>query len=38
MTEAALGVDTDNPQGALQLYQSVGFKPDKQFSAYQKPF
>jgi ribosomal protein S18 acetylase RimI-like enzyme len=26
MTEAALGVDTNNPGGALQLYQSMGFE------------
>lgn len=26
MTEAALGVDTDNPGGAFHLYQSLGFQ------------
>jgi mycothiol synthase len=26
MTEAALGVDTNNPGGAFQLYQSLGFQ------------
>lgn len=26
MTEAALGVDTNNPGGAFQLYQSLGFR------------
>lgn len=26
MTEAALGVDTNNPGGAFQLYQSLGFE------------
>jgi mycothiol synthase len=38
MTEAALGVDTQNPTGALRLYESVGFKPAKRFTVYQKPF
>ena len=37
MTEAALTVDTDNLTGALRLYESVGFKPIKRFSLYQKP-
>jgi ribosomal protein S18 acetylase RimI-like enzyme len=36
MSEAALGVDTDNTSGALRLYESVGFRPVKRFSAYQK--
>jgi len=38
MTEAALGVDTNNPQGALKLYQSVGFQQAYKISAYRKPF
>jgi mycothiol synthase len=38
MTEAALGVDTQNPTGALRLYESVGFRPVKRFTAYQKSF
>ncbi|MCK4310901.1 MAG: GNAT family N-acetyltransferase, partial [Methanomicrobia archaeon] len=37
MTEAALGVDTENPSGALRLYKSMGFKVAKQFAAYRKP-
>ncbi|MBN1956545.1 MAG: GNAT family N-acetyltransferase [Anaerolineae bacterium] len=37
MTEAALGVDTQNPNGALQLYESVGFRPVKRGSTYRKP-
>ena len=28
MTEAALGVDTDNPSGALRLYQRMGFEEE----------
>jgi ribosomal protein S18 acetylase RimI-like enzyme len=38
MTEAALGVDTENPNGALRLYESVGFRPVKRFTTYQKTF
>ncbi|MEW5872177.1 MAG: GNAT family N-acetyltransferase [Chloroflexota bacterium] len=38
MTEAALGVDTQNVSGALHLYESVGFRPVKRFSNYRKVF
>ena len=38
MTEAALGVDTQNESGALHLYESVGFSPVKRNSIYQKNF
>ena len=38
MTEAALGVDTQNLTGALHLYESVGFRSVKRFTIYQKPF
>jgi mycothiol synthase len=37
MTEAALGVDADNPNGALRLYQSMGFCMVKQHTTYRKP-
>jgi mycothiol synthase len=37
MQEASLGVDTDNPNGALLLYQRVGFKAIKRSAAYRKP-
>jgi len=37
MTEAALGVDADNPNGALQLYKSMGFQVVKQLTTYRKP-
>ena len=37
MTEAALGVDTDNPSGALRLYTSVGFEPAHKDIVYDKP-
>ncbi len=35
--EAALSVDTQNLDGALILYTSVGFKLDRHYSIYQKP-
>lgn len=38
MTEAALGVDSENPNGARQLYESMGFRTTKTGSAYRKPF
>jgi ribosomal protein S18 acetylase RimI-like enzyme len=31
MTEARLGVDADNPNGALRLYQSMGFRQTMRF-------
>jgi ribosomal protein S18 acetylase RimI-like enzyme len=37
MTEAGLGVDAENPTGALRLYEGVGFRPVKRFSSYWKP-
>jgi ribosomal protein S18 acetylase RimI-like enzyme len=37
MTEAALGVDTQNPNGALRLYESCGFRPVRQSVTYRKP-
>jgi ribosomal protein S18 acetylase RimI-like enzyme len=36
LTEAALGVDVQNPNGALQLYESCGFKPMKRSTTYRK--
>ena len=36
MTEAALGVDAQNPNGALQLYQSMGFAVERQGTTYRK--
>ena len=36
MTEASLGVDTQNPNGALQLYKSLGFSPVKEDTAFRK--
>ena len=37
MTEVALGVDTDNPNGALSLYQSLGYKKYRTEIVYRKP-
>ncbi|MGD2207392.1 MAG: GNAT family N-acetyltransferase, partial [Anaerolineae bacterium] len=36
MEEAALGVDADNPNGALQLYQTMGFQVVKRHTTYRK--
>lgn len=36
-TSGSLGVDTDSPTGATALYESLGFVPDKTFTAYRKP-
>jgi len=36
MTGAALGVDAENPSGALHLYQKMGFKIDKRVTFYRK--
>jgi ribosomal protein S18 acetylase RimI-like enzyme len=37
MEEAALGVMTENPLGALGLYESLGFRVVKRYTAYEKP-
>ena len=36
MTTASIGVDAQNPSGAVKLYQSVGFEPDKSSTVYRK--
>lgn len=36
MTEAMLGVDTQNPSGAFDLYESCGFKPNLRSVIYEK--
>ena len=38
MDHAALGVDTQNATGALDLYKSVGFRVEKSFKVYRKEF
>jgi mycothiol synthase len=37
MTEAALGVDTENLSGALRLYEAMGFRAVKLNTVYRKP-
>lgn len=38
MKEAALGVDSDNQTGALNLYEGLGYEPRWKFFALRKPF
>ncbi|MEJ2349481.1 MAG: GNAT family N-acetyltransferase [Anaerolineales bacterium] len=38
MTEAALGVDTQNLSGALRLYENVGFRAVRRETIYRKQF
>jgi Acetyltransferase (GNAT) family. len=37
MNEAMLGVDSENPSGALGLYERAGFVVDRRETAYRKP-
>jgi hypothetical protein len=37
MTEAALGVDTENVSGALRLYEHCGYRPVQSGSIYRRP-
>lgn len=37
MEETALGVDTQNPHGALRLYESVGYRVERRHATYRKP-
>lgn len=37
MQEAALGVDTENSNGALNLYTRMGFQVEKRLTVYHKP-
>jgi len=37
MTEAALGVDTENLSGALRVYEASGFRPLSRGTTYRKP-
>jgi mycothiol synthase len=37
MDEAMLGVDSDNPSGALGLYERAGFVVHRRSAAYRKP-
>jgi ribosomal protein S18 acetylase RimI-like enzyme len=36
MEESALSVDAENPSGALQLYQSMGFEVVRRVTSYRK--
>jgi mycothiol synthase len=36
-TSASLGVDTDSPTGATDLYRSLGFVPERTFTSWRKP-
>ena len=36
-TSASLGVDTDSPTGATELYRSLGFEPERTFTTWRKP-
>jgi mycothiol synthase len=37
MTSAGLGVDSDNPTGALGVYERAGFRMHRRSAAYRKP-
>jgi GNAT superfamily N-acetyltransferase len=37
LQESALGVDTQNEHGALQLYQTMGFRPVRKSTTFRKP-
>ena len=37
MTEVALGVHTENPNGAYQLYESLGYGVVRTWTTYRKP-
>jgi mycothiol synthase len=37
LTSAALGVDADNPSGALGLYEAAGFAVHERFAAWRRP-
>ncbi len=37
MTEVALGVHTENPNGAYALYQSLGYEVVRTWTTYRKP-
>jgi mycothiol synthase len=38
MVEAALGVDSQNLNGAFRLYESVGFREAQRYMIYRKAF
>ena len=36
-SQAALGVDTQNPSGALTLYETSGYRVEERWIVYEKP-
>jgi ribosomal protein S18 acetylase RimI-like enzyme len=38
MTEGMLGVDTSNPNGALGLYESLGFEVFRRGAVYRRTY
>jgi hypothetical protein len=38
MKTASLGVDTSNPNGALPLYESMGYRTTRRNTAFRKVF
>jgi len=36
-SEAALGVDSSNPSGALRLYEKLGYHVQTRYARYRKP-
>jgi mycothiol synthase len=38
MEQATLDVDTENPSGALRVYESMGYRPAMHYSYYRKEF
>jgi ribosomal protein S18 acetylase RimI-like enzyme len=38
MRVAVLGVDAENPTGALQLYEGFGFSPHRRWATVRKSF
>ena len=37
MEYATLDMEAENPSGALRLYESLGYKKDREFIFYRKP-
>jgi len=37
LTTAGLGVDAENPSGAVRLYESLGYRPYQRLASYRKP-
>jgi GNAT superfamily N-acetyltransferase len=37
VNQAALTVDSENPSGALRLYEKMGYRVDRRFAKYRKP-